>query len=105
MSTRPTSSLHEHNEAALVPAMAAAEYRALVADIGARGIVVPLEITRAGVVLDGRHRLRAARQLQLARVPVRLVAPADEVTHMLLAALNRRQLSPSQRAALAVELD
>jgi hypothetical protein len=38
-------------------------------------------------------------------VPVRVVAPAHEVAYMLLAALRRRQLSPSQRAALALELD
>jgi N6-adenosine-specific RNA methylase IME4/ParB-like chromosome segregation protein Spo0J len=85
--------------------MSRGEYRALVFDIARRGIVVPLEVTRAGVVLDGRHRLRAANELAITSVPLRIVAPEDEVTYMLLAALSRRQLTPSQRAALAVELD
>ena len=37
-------------------------------------------------------------------MPVQVVAPEDEREHMLLAALARRQLSASQRAALALEL-
>ncbi len=105
MASRLTDALQEHPSAGLVPAMGRAEYRGLLADISQRGIVAPLEITRAGVVLDGRHRLRAARELGIARLPVRVVAPTDEVSHMVLAALSRRQLSPSQRAALAVELE
>lgn len=80
------------------------EYRQLRADIEQRGIVTPLEITADKVVLDGRQRLRAAGELGIARVPVAVVAPADEVTHMLLAALLRRHLTASQRAALALEL-
>jgi N6-adenosine-specific RNA methylase IME4 len=85
--------------------MAEASYRSLRADIERRGLQVPLEINAAGVVLDGHVRLRAARELDLERLPVRVVAPTDEVEYLLLAALQRRQLSPSQRAALAVELD
>ncbi len=104
-STRTTAALHEHPQAGLVPEMSAGEYQALLADIGARGIVTPLELTRSGVVLDGRHRLRAARQLNLARVPVRVVDPVDEVEHMLLGALQRRHFSQSQKAAVAIELD
>jgi N6-adenosine-specific RNA methylase IME4 len=85
--------------------MAVAEAAALAADIAARGIQVPLEITAAGVVLDGRMRHRAALELELEQVPVRLVDPPDEVAYMLLAALRRSHLTPSQRAALALELD
>jgi hypothetical protein len=36
---------------------------------------------------------------------VRVIAPDDEVVYLLGAALNRRHLTASQRAALAVELD
>jgi N6-adenosine-specific RNA methylase IME4 len=60
-------------------------------------------VTAAGVVLDGHHRLRAASELGLAEVPVRVVAPCDELAHMLRMALLRRQLEKSQRAALALE--
>ena len=58
-----------------------------------------------GVVLDGRHRLEVARELGFARVPVRVVAPSDEVEHMVRAALARRHLNASQRGALAVDLE
>jgi N6-adenosine-specific RNA methylase IME4 len=74
-------------------------------DIERRGLLVPLEITSEGVVLDGKERLRAARILGVEVLPVRVVSPEDEVEHMILCALERRQLSASQRAALAVELD
>ena len=103
--TRPIASLREHERAALVPEMRPDEYEALLADAHDHGIVTPLEITTRGIVLDGRHRLRAARELGLTQVPVRIVAPTDEIEHMVSMAINRRQLTASQRAAVAVELD
>jgi ParB-like chromosome segregation protein Spo0J len=78
------------------------DHRTLLADIGERGVVKPLEITSAGVVLDRHQRLRAALELGHEQVPVRVIAPANEVAYMYLAALRRRQLTASQRAALAV---
>jgi N6-adenosine-specific RNA methylase IME4 len=54
--------------------------------------------------LDGHQRLRAACELGLDRLSVRVVAPDDEVVYLLLAALRRRQLTASQKAALALEL-
>ena len=85
--------------------MQAIEWRAFLADVKERGVVTPLEITPSGTVLDGRHRLRTARELELTAVPVRVVEPEDEVSHMLRAALSRRQLTASQKAALALELE
>jgi N6-adenosine-specific RNA methylase IME4/ParB-like chromosome segregation protein Spo0J len=104
-SHRPAAELRLHPSCAEVPVMAEAEYESFRADIRERGILVPLEISTEGIVLDGRHRLRAASQLHLKTVPVRIVTPADEHEHVLLAALQRRHLSASQRAALTVELD
>jgi N6-adenosine-specific RNA methylase IME4 len=85
--------------------MPAAEYAAFRADIDRRGLQVPLEVTERGIVLDGRQRLRAALELGLERVPVLVVAPVDELDHMLRAAILRRQLSASQKAALVLELE
>ena len=85
--------------------MTADEYGPFIADIGERGIVTPLDVTGAGVVLDGRARLRAARELGIARVPTCLCEPEDELEHILRSALRRRHLSASQRAALAIELE
>jgi N6-adenosine-specific RNA methylase IME4 len=81
------------------------EFAALRADIERRGVLVPLELSASGMLLDGRQRLRAAAELGHERVPVREVAAEDEFEYMLRAAILRRQLSPSQRAALVLELE
>ncbi len=100
-----TERLSPHASAGLVPAPRADEYRLLRADVELRGIVTPLEITPDLVVVDGHQRLRIAIELELARVPVRVVRPDDEVRYLVLAALRRRHLSASQRAAVALDLD
>ncbi|MHB8877489.1 MAG: MT-A70 family methyltransferase [Myxococcaceae bacterium] len=78
------------------------EYGALLADVRVRGIVTPLEVV-SDVVLDGRHRLRAARELHLAHVPVVEVALGGEEqsTYLLKAAVLRRHLTDDQRALIA----
>jgi N6-adenosine-specific RNA methylase IME4 len=80
-------------------------FAGFLADIDQRGVLSPLEIDADGVVHDGHERLRAATTLGIVTVPVIVIAPDDPVEYMLLAALQRRHLSASQRAALAVELD
>jgi ParB-like chromosome segregation protein Spo0J len=75
------------------------EYQALRTDIAKRLLVVPVEITPAGQVLDGRARLQAATELGHTEIPVRVVAVEDEVEHILKAATLRRDLT-SQKAAL-----
>lgn len=102
---RAVTALRLHPKAGVVPEMSADEYQAFLADLRRRGVVDPLQVTPGGVVIDGRHRLRAARDLGLGEVPVRVVDPEDAVEYMIRAAVSRRQLSPGQRAALVVELD
>jgi N6-adenosine-specific RNA methylase IME4 len=104
LARRRVAELRPHPHASEVPALSADEYDALKADLAQRGLQVPLEITATGVVLDGHARLRAALELGLAELEVLVVEPADELEHILRAALVRRQLSPSQRAALALKL-
>jgi N6-adenosine-specific RNA methylase IME4 len=101
---RSAAALGLHRESALVPEMTEEHYVSFRADVARRGLLSPLEVTAEGIVLDGRARLRAALELGFGEVPVRVVAPADELEHMILAALQRRQLSASQRAALTLEL-
>jgi len=100
---RNVTELSLHPAAERVPPMNRNEYQALVANVRERGVAVPLDITEAGLVLDGRHRLNAARELGLDDVPVRVVAPEDELEYMLTMAIERRQLSAGQRAALVLE--
>lgn len=103
--SRRPDELEAHPAAAQIPLMPERDYQAFRADIAARGIRVPLEITARDVVLDGRQRLRASRELELASVPVRVVQVEDEIDYMLRAAIFCRHLSASQRAALVVELE
>ena len=103
--TAAVSKLRPHRECDRVPAMRDQEFAAFRADVSNRGILEPLDVTATGVVLDGRHRLRAACELGIVSVPVRVIKPDDPVAHMLCAALQRRHLSQSQKAAVALELD
>src|SRR5207244_2116305 len=93
---RPIASLQPHPQAGLVPRMAPDAYAAFKADIAARGVQVPIEITSAGVILDGHERRRAAQELAIAELDVLVVEPADEFEHIVLCAIQRRQLSASQ---------
>lgn len=101
------AALRLHPLAEQVPEMRPAEWRAFLEDVRERGILEPLRLASDGViVLDGRHRLRAAQGLGLAAVPA---APADcppggETGYMVRAALHRRHLSDDQRAILAARL-
>ena len=101
---RRPETLRPHEHAALLPPMSNEQYRSFRADVERRGLLVPLEINADNVILDGLARLRAAHELGLKLVPVRVVRPDDELEYALLAAIERRQLSASQRAALAVDL-
>jgi len=94
---RPVAELQPHPQAAEVPPLSEGDYRALREDINSRGVLVPIEVTKGGVVLDGRARLRAARELGHEMITVRVVTPENELEHILRAALNRRHLDASQR--------
>lgn len=104
---RPITGLRPHPRADVVPALDPDQYNELVEDIERRGVVVPLDILDDGTVVDGRTRLAIARTLGLAELPVRVIgfdSEAEAFEYMVLAALHRRHLSKSQRAALALTL-
>jgi N6-adenosine-specific RNA methylase IME4 len=98
----PPAALAEAPSASMVPAMRSSEFDDLVADIRANGIKVPLEVD-GKTVLDGRHRLRAARQLRLEKVPIINAALGGDSKelYLLKAAVLRRQLTDDQRAMIA----
>jgi N6-adenosine-specific RNA methylase IME4 len=102
---RAIIALRSHPEAASIPVMPESEYGAFRADVEERGVLVPIEITPEGVVLDGRQRLRAARELGHETIPVRVVEVGNELEHMLRAAVLRRHLRPAQRAAIVAEFE
>lgn len=98
-----TESLKQHPSAEMVPEMRPAEWSDFYADIAFRGIKVPLEVLGDGTVIDGRHRLKAALELNLLEVPI-VDAPLngdDPTAYMLKAAVLRRHLTDDQRALMA----
>jgi N6-adenosine-specific RNA methylase IME4 len=101
---RLVAELRPHSAGSIVPPLVGAAYAAFVADVAVRGVVTALEITPENEVLDGQQRLRAALELGLARVPVRIVEVEEPERYVLLAVLSRRDLSQSQKAVLALEL-
>lgn len=100
METR--TDLTEHPIAALLPDMTDEEYAALRADIDAHGLLVPITLYD-GQVLDGRHRLRACRELGI-EPRYEDFAGDDPLTFVVATNVHRRHLSAAQRAALAVEI-
>ncbi len=100
-----TVDLEPHRLSTRLPAMSDHAREALRADIIAHGILTPIEATPARVILDGHARWQIAGELGLAGVPVRTIAPDDEPGFILARAVGRRNLSASQRAALAVECE
>jgi N6-adenosine-specific RNA methylase IME4 len=78
------------------------EWTAFLADVRLRGIVEPL-VVRGSTVLDGRHRLRAAKELNLAFVPVHEVDLDGEGARefMLKSAVLRRHMTDDQRRMCA----
>ena len=90
--------------AEFLPRLTPAEALALRNSIAAQGILQPVMVRRGtNAVVDGRHRLEAARALGLDTIPV---IEADEAGFdaALSANLLRRHMTTSQRAALAVLL-
>lgn len=90
----------------LLPSLSSEEYAALKASIAEHGVLVPLEYDEAGQLLDGHHRLRACQELGLAGPP-RIVrhfeTEAAKLAHVLTLNKDRRHLSASQLACLAVD--
>jgi len=93
----------------LIPPLTDEEYTALVLSISRHGIIKPLDVVEQGegyLVIDGCHRLRAAKELGLKRVPVNvMVFTSDEeiAEYILTLQSARRNLTPAQKAAIAVE--
>jgi len=92
----------------LIPEMSDVEYLALLESIRKWGIKVPLDVVEGDDfyhVIDGVHRLRAAEELHLRKVPVRVLFLTEEqiADHIISVQAARRNLTPAQKAALAVE--
>jgi len=83
--------------------MMAEEYAGLHADIATNGQRHPI-VVHLGLVLDGRHRLRACEDLGI-DPKFEDFTGGDPIAFVLSANVHRRSLTASQRAAVAVEAE
>lgn len=75
-------------------------FLSLVEDIRERGIQDPIKVDSQNQIIDGRHRWRAAKRLQLQTVPVMVVAN-DQIASVIVGSLiQRRHFTKGQRAYL-----
>jgi hypothetical protein len=98
-----------HPIALAFPPMSEAEYEALKADIKANGLHNPVAVYE-GMILDGRHRDKACRELGLGECHGRdyteelSAHDGDAIAFAISANVHRRHLSKSQRAMIAANL-
>jgi len=95
--------LHPHQY--LIPPMSEEDYNNLKEDIKRNGILQPIDVTYNNVILDGHHRVKAARELGIKEVEVRIpeLLYIDEDEYLISVAMNRRHLTEGQKAVLANE--
>jgi len=92
-----------HPCAALLPTISGDEYKKLVADIRAHGLLQPI-VTHEGMILDGRNRVQACEDAGIAPRFVEFssldleCSPSD---YIWSSNVSRRHLTSDQRAALA----
>lgn len=83
----------------LLPPLSTEARERLLADVAANGQRVPIMVTANGEVIDGHHRLGVCQELGL--VPDVVTVHEEHPKALALAMnLNRRNLSPDQRAQL-----
>jgi len=102
-----TSQLSEHSkQAEYSPQMSAKKWREFVAGVAKEGILQPLIVTKGFRVIDGKHRLRAAKELNIeyVRVIIEDISEDKIPAYITETKLNRDDLKPGQKAALVIRL-
>lgn len=87
----------------VMPPLTHEEFEALKADIGSRGLLVPIEKDEQGNILDGHHRARACEELGITGCPVIIrsgLTEGQKIEHALTLNLCRRHLSKEQRLTM-----
>lgn len=93
--------MNVHPLAELIPGMTDGEFEDLKADIEENGQQEPITLFE-GQLLDGRHRYRACRELGI-QPSCREYEGDKPAAFVLSLNVNRRNLTPGQKAAIAVE--
>jgi len=102
---RKISELKPHPHQELIPPMSLEDYQNFLEDIRRNGILQPIDITYNNVILDGHHRVKAAMELGIKEIEVRIpeLLYVDEDEYLISVAMNRRHLTEGQKAVLANE--
>lgn len=95
--------MQTHPAAKLFPMLSTAELDALAVDIRSEGLRNPLT-TYQGALLDGRNRLAACKIAEVEPSFTEYEGNSP-VAFVISANIKRRQLDPSQRACIAVEIE
>jgi hypothetical protein len=103
MSIRNGKDLEIDPLATVFPPMVEEEFTRLKGDIATRGQLEPIWIY-CGRVVDGRHRLRACRELGLEPVVREYDGDGEVLDFVIAKNLHRRHLSANQRALVAAKL-
>jgi len=93
-----------HPVAHIFPDMTPIEYRSLVDDIRKNGLLEPIWVDADGLVLDGRHRIRACEELGI-DCASRVFTGSDPVSFVVSLNLNRRSLNKSQVSMCAARAE
>lgn len=84
----------------VLPPLPEQQYESLKADIAENGVLVPVEYDEDGNILDGFHRVRACRELDIEDWPsiTRMgLTESEKRTHARRVNMNRRHLSRDQK--------
>jgi N6-adenosine-specific RNA methylase IME4 len=102
---RKISELKPHPHRELIPPISPEDYANLLEDIKRNGILQPIDITHDNVILDGHQRVKAAMELGIEEVEVRIpeLVGIDEDEYLISVTMNRRHLTEAQKAVLANE--
>jgi ParB-like chromosome segregation protein Spo0J len=97
----PVDMLSEHQKASeLIPEMSDEEWGELLESVEKNGVEVPIHaIRKTKEVLDGRHRLRAARTLGISKIPVIYhdYTETEAINFVCDTATKRRSLTTNQK--------
>jgi ParB-like nuclease domain len=102
-----TSQLSEHSkQAEFSPQMSAKKWREFVAGVAKEGILQPLIVTKGFRVIDGKHRLKAAKELGIesVRVIIEDISEDKIPAYITETKLNRDDLKSGQKAAMVIRL-
>lgn len=102
------SKLKPHQKSSeLIPEMYKEEWKDFIKDVKENGIREPLYINQHNEVLDGRHRLKAAKELNITEVKVKrgTYTEQEAVQFAVDTAINRRNISVEQRLHILLEMD